>query len=106
MKEIKIGDLFERRVVTLKLKFTDVDNNNDVDDNKDDDDNNGDDNNDVDDNDDDSSSSSNIIDESRKKHLEKNSDLKNICLVMSIQPPGLRGLLRLRETRGAPLYAS
>ena len=50
MKEIKIGDLFERRVVTLKLKFTDVD-----------------DNNDDDNNDDDDSSSSNIIDESRKK---------------------------------------
>ena len=90
MKEIKIGDLFERRVVTLKLKFTDVDDNNKDDSNDDDDD----------------SSSSNIIDESRKKHLEKNSDLKNICLVMSIQPPGLRRLLHLRETRGAPLYAS
>ena len=90
MKEIKIGDLFERRVVTLKLKFTDVDDNNKDDSNDDDDD----------------SSSSNIIDESRKKHLEKNSDLKNICLVMSIQPPGLRGLLRLRETKGPPLYAS
>ena len=95
MKEIKIGDLFERRVVTLKLKFTDNGDNNEDDSNDDDNDD-----------DDDSSSSSNIIDESRKKHLEKNSDLKNICLVMSIQPPGLRRLLHLRETRGAPLYAS